>query len=147
MPEFGIIANAGVRQDVPHILLNDAFSPASENIRLHQGEARKIQGRLAELTEQELTGTCDVTNGSPTIEKASGTVWYSSATHYPAWGSDNLSAATGRVITIDSVDYTIKSITDTDTLVLDTNYAGSTDTGVAFTIGTAGTKAPTPPTR
>ena len=143
MPEFGIIANAGVRQDVPHILINDAFSPRSENIRLHQGEARKIQGRLAELTEQQLTGTCDVTNGSPTVEKATGTVWFSSATHYPAWGSDDLSAATGRTMTIDGVDYTIKSITDADTLVLDTNYAGSTDT-VAFTIGTAGTKAPSP---
>ena len=132
----------GTREDVPSVILAKAYSPESENVHLRDNEAQRMRGRLKECLETEYdTGTIAVTNGSPTVT-GSGTSWYSAATHYPAWGSDD--AQSGRVITIASVDYTIKSVNSATQLTLTANYAGSTDTGLDYVIGTEGQKVQAP---
>jgi len=143
MPLFGIMNKAGIREDVPKILLSEVFMARdSENVYIRHGEARRSKGRLKEFIEGKMTGTCDVVSGSPTVTKATGTVWYTSATHYPCWGGDDVSDA-GRVITLDGTDYNIKSVDSATQITLTTNYAGSTDT-VDFMIGTNGDKVLTP---
>jgi len=141
--KFSILSDIlGVREDVPNIKLHNAYSPRSENMVLRYGDARRVRARAKELLEiAYTTGTISVTNGSATVT-GSGTSWYTSATHYPAWGSDDAQA--GRSITIDSVAYTIKSVDSATQITLTANYAGSTASGLSYSIGTAGEKVQTP---
>ena len=69
---------------------------------------------ITETVNNDLTGTSvDVTQGSPNVE-GNGT-------------SFDTQLSAGDVIRIVGVAYTIQSVTDADTLVLTTNYTGTTD--------------------
>jgi len=73
---FAIMDNIlGHREDMPHIKLNKAFSPESENVFLFQGEARRMKGRLKDFTDATYTsGTVTVTLEEGTLLESSGSV-------------------------------------------------------------------------
>lgn len=132
----------GLREDIPNIKLSKAFSPESENVLLRYGGVHRMRGRLKELLEAAYTtGTISVESGRATVTGSS-TAWYTSATHYPAWGSDDCQS--GRKITIADVEYTIKSVDSATQITLSAVYAGSTDSGLSYSIGTANQKIQTP---
>ncbi len=144
MPKFAIFSDIlDSREDIPSIKLNKAISPESENFFLRYSTARMQKGRLKELTEALYdTGTVSTTIGSPTVTGVL-TAWFSSATHFPAWGSDDLAAVTGRVMTIGVNSYTIKAVVSATEITLDTN-ALANESGASYSIGTSGQKVPAP---
>jgi len=94
----------GVVQNIPGMLLSKAYSPNNRFVRLRDGELRSAKARFREFVETAYTtGAVCTTNGSATIILIASNV-YTASTHYPAWGSDDLSGSTGRKIAIGQVD-------------------------------------------
>jgi hypothetical protein len=137
----------GERRDIPSIILPEAFTAENVNVLLRDGEIERIKMRLPELLETnytDATGTLTIANGEHHfyVDAGAGT-WGTSADHKPNW--------TGRVITVTDdgtdTDYIISSVADDGASVATTtNYTGTGGAGLAYTIGTAGTKVKTPDT-
>jgi len=132
------------REDIPNVLLPEVFTAENVNVVLHDHKISRIKMRLPEFLEATFAlGTVSVTSGSPTVTLSAAS-WASSATHIPGW--------VGRAITITdsgSVErvYEILSVTYHATnsiITLTENYAGATEAGRSYSIGTAGTEVQTP---
>jgi len=135
----------GEREDVPTIMLPDAFTAENVNVLLRKGAIERAKMKLPEFIESAYvdgTGTLTATNGSKTLTATSGAgAWGSGANHKPYW--------TGRTITITDggvpANYTISSVNDDGSeITLSANYTGTGGAGLAYSIGTAGTKVQTP---
>ena len=133
----------GQREDIPNIILPDGFTAENTNIFAKNGKLARMKMRLPEFLETAFTtGTITAVNGSDTITASAGAgTWGATADHKPYW--------TARTITItdDGVDtdYTIDSVNDTgDEITLTANYTGTGGAGLAYSIGTPGTKVVTP---
>jgi len=89
MQYFGILSPTfGEREDIPSILLPDAFTVENENVILQDGEIHRMQARLPEFCERAYTtGTvsADGGGGTPKVVTGSGTGWLSGANHKPDW--------------------------------------------------------------
>lgn len=153
MPSFAILDNIkGIREDLPHIKLNKAFSPESEDVMLFEGEAKRIKGRGRDFIDVTyIVGTVTIENGSAVVTGA-GTAWGSSPL-FPAWGSDDLAASTGRQIKITDGEgtvhtHTIKSVDSATQITLDTNISTSATGGdlanLSYVIGVLGNHIKTP---
>lgn len=156
--KFAIFAPVGgIAENVPSILLQKAFMPENENVRVHHGKVMGAKLRLDEMVEVVFDdGTLSMTEGDATVTPSGGGGTFgTTATHKPAWGSADLAAATGRAITIYGHDpvtdaattynYTIVSIADDgSSLELNAVYAGKTEALLVYEIGTAFEKVPVP---
>jgi len=133
----------GQREDAPTVSLNESFTSEGENVIFRNGVAERVKMRLPEFLETAFgQGTITASNGSKTITASEGAGTFSSAAgHKPYWVGRKI------VITDTGVDteYTIASVSDAgDTLDLTENYAETGGAGLAYSIGTAGTKVATP---
>ena len=132
MEHLGIYSpNFGLRKDIPSVLLNKVFHPDNSNIQFWDGRIRSAKMRVKELQELEYsTGTVDATSGDATVV-GSGTAWHA--------------GLVGRAITISGDAYEIDSVTSGTSIELTQAYTGAYGGGgVSYTIGTIGTKVPTP---
>lgn len=140
----GIFApDFGEREDVPNILLPEAYTAENRNVLLLRGEIQRMKMRLPELLEAEFAlGTLTAVNASKTVTVSGGAgVWGTSATHKPYW--------TGRKIQIydDAAwhEYVIDTVAnDGATLTLTVVYAETGGAGKQYKIGTAGEPVQTP---
>ena len=136
--------DAGVREDMPSISLPEAFTAESVNCLLRYGQIQRMPMRLKDLVEAAFTaGTVTVTSGSKTVT-LSNTGWASAATHLPHWAGRDItitdSGSTARTYAIASVTYGAAN----SIITLAENYAGASEAGLAYSIGTVGTKVATP---
>lgn len=123
-----------VNLDDKPVTLIDNFVLRNGTIKTIFGNATDLfeyddgTGTVAYLTPIYATGTVDVINGDETVE-GSGTTW---TTNAKAGDFIHFGSATQR--DPEALWYEIASITDDDTLELTAPYAGTTDTGLAYTI-------------
>ncbi len=65
--QFGIFSDVlGLKEDMPSVKLAEVFSPESENVFLHNGELKRMPGRLAEIFNSS-NAQIPVTDGYPVI--------------------------------------------------------------------------------
>ncbi len=147
MAQFAIMNNIlGIREDLPHIKLNKAFSPESENVMLFEGEAKRIRGRLKDFTDATYTtGTVTIVEDSATVT-GDVTVWFNGSL-VPLWA--------GRAITIIDGDDTVhthvvKSVDSTSQITLTVAITGSAggagNAGLSYVLGTSAAKVQAPDT-
>lgn len=119
--KFAIFSPAyGLRQDYPTILIDKAFTPDNENIRIKDGAIESAKMRLQEFAGYKYTvGTLTATSGSANLTGA-GTAWHS--------------GFVGKTITIESNNYTISSVSTTNAAVLTANYSGAGGSGLSYSI-------------
>ncbi|MDO8302922.1 MAG: hypothetical protein Q7T18_06760, partial [Sedimentisphaerales bacterium] len=119
----------GTKKDSPSILLSENYSPDNSDVRLQDGELWRTLFRGKLLLEKPLAiGSVAATNGSAAVV-GTNTAW--------------VKGLKGRVITINSVAYTILSVTDATNLTLTATHTGAY-TGTSYLIGTSQTDATTP---
>jgi len=137
---FGIFQPEYMKTDIESILLKDTLLANSKNVWDESGLLERMPARLRELVEAVYsTGMVVTVATSATVVVISGSV-YSAAAQYPAWGSDDIAAATGRAFICGDESNTLKSVDSAMQITLDANATESNGALYAITVVHQGNK-------